>query len=59
MPFLSSSTDASPSPEGVWATAFNEIDQRIRPSFVRRAHQAVARLCHYKRRYTLAGHLQL
>jgi hypothetical protein len=25
----------------------------------RRAHQAVARLCYYKRRYALAGHLQL
>src|SRR5579871_4155445 len=25
----------------------------------RRAHQALARLCHYQRRCTLAGHLQL
>jgi hypothetical protein len=25
----------------------------------RRAHQAVARLCHYKCRYALASHLQL
>ncbi|HVB22885.1 MAG TPA: hypothetical protein VNG51_13160 [Ktedonobacteraceae bacterium] len=28
-------------------------------SFWRRTHQALARLCHYKRRSTLASHLQL
>lgn len=28
-------------------------------SFWRRAHQALARLYHYKRRRALAGHLQL
>ncbi|WP_149402480.1 hypothetical protein [Dictyobacter arantiisoli] len=28
-------------------------------SFWRRAHQALARLCHYKRRSTLTSHLQL
>jgi hypothetical protein len=32
---------------------------RLAWSCWQRAHQAVARLCHYKRRYTLAGHLQL
>jgi hypothetical protein len=32
---------------------------RLAWSCWRRAHQAVARLCHYKRRYALAGHLQL
>jgi hypothetical protein len=32
---------------------------RLAWSCWRRAHQAVARLCHYERRYALAGHLQL
>jgi SRSO17 transposase len=43
MPFLSSSTNPSPSSERVWATAFNEFGQRIRHSFVRQEpyHQAL------------------
>lgn len=32
---------------------------RLAWSFWRRAHQALARLCHYKRRSALASHLQL
>jgi hypothetical protein len=32
---------------------------RLAWSCWRRAHQAVAQLCHYKRRYALTGHLQL
>jgi hypothetical protein len=28
-------------------------------SFWRRAHQALARLCHYKRRSAISSHLQL
>jgi len=44
MPFLSPSPNSSPSPERVWATAFNELGQRIRHSFVRHEpyHQALA-----------------
>lgn len=45
---------------------FYLVDQRSLPfahrlawSFWRRAHQALARLCHYKRRSDLASHLQL
>ena len=32
---------------------------RLAWSCWRRTHQAVARLCHYKRRYAIVGHLQL
>jgi hypothetical protein len=43
MPFLSSSTNSSPSPERVWGTAFNEFGQRIKYFFVRQEpyHQAL------------------
>lgn len=32
---------------------------RLAWSFWRRAHQALARLCHYKRRCAISSHLQL
>lgn len=54
MPLLFPSASPYPSPEEVWTTAFNELEQRLGHYFVRQL-QLITFSCN---RELLAGHLQ-